>query len=261
MGGWIKLHRQFREHPFWKENRVYSRAEAWIDLIYSANHADAKIMLDGKVTLIKRGQFHTSELKLAERWNWNRKKVRLFLDLLRKENMIASEGTTRGTTVTLVNYDFFQGEGPTDGTTEGTTLGTTEGQLVGHKQEEQEEQEPKNDEEDNNALTQQERDALAYLKTIANYPFDYETDLRQLREWLTDFPSKDILAELKSWAAWLRDNQKKLNGRVNYRSRFTNWLKPKKWEKCGEEKQYGTSLSGRSDARGDFEKDYFGHYG
>jgi len=79
-------------------------------------------------------------------------------------------------------------------------------------------------------LTSDERVILAFLKQIPNYPFDYQRDLEFLRTLRVDFPRfssrTKILEELKKWKVWLWDNAKKLRGqKVNYRSRFRNWLK------------------------------------
>ena len=48
-----------------------------------------------------------------------------FLVQLTEQGCVTTYGTTSGTTVTLVNYDKFQGERTTDDTTNGTTDGTT----------------------------------------------------------------------------------------------------------------------------------------
>ena len=41
--------------------------------------------------MIKRGSFHTSEVKLSERWNVSRNTVRKFLKLLQNDNMITTK--------------------------------------------------------------------------------------------------------------------------------------------------------------------------
>lgn len=116
-GGYIKLYRKFLEHPFWTEKRVYSKAEAWIYLLYKARFAESKLMIDNKITVVHRGEFVTSELKLSDKWNWSRGKVRRYLDELETEQMITRKRTTNSTTITIVNYEVYQGDDTTDDTT------------------------------------------------------------------------------------------------------------------------------------------------
>lgn len=123
--GWIKLHRKIQDCFIW-DDKPYDRARAWIDLILSATHRDRKTMIDGRVVMIGKGSFLTSALKLSEKWGWSRKKTDAFLKMLENERMISMERTTKGTTVTIVNYGKYQVEGTTEETTEDTAKGITE---------------------------------------------------------------------------------------------------------------------------------------
>ena len=124
--GWIKLHRKIQECFLW-DDKPYDKARAWIDLLLSAMHSDKKKLIDGKVVIIKQGSFVTSILKLSDKWGWNRKTVSAYLDMLENEQMITTERTTKGTTVTIVNYEKYQVEGTTDYSTERSTDYPTEG--------------------------------------------------------------------------------------------------------------------------------------
>jgi len=118
--GYIKLHREIQNNPMW-EDGPFSKGQAWVDLLLMANYKDNEFLLGNEIMNIERGQFFTSELKLSERWKWGRKKTRLFLKLLKTAKMATTEGTTKGTTVTIVNYSFYQDEGTTEDTAEGTS--------------------------------------------------------------------------------------------------------------------------------------------
>jgi len=37
--GWIALHRKIQDNFLWKEPRVFSKAEAWIDILMEAQHS------------------------------------------------------------------------------------------------------------------------------------------------------------------------------------------------------------------------------
>lgn len=114
--GWICLHRSLGDHFLW-DDKPFSRGQAWIDLLLLANHEDKKVLYQGKLMLFKRGTVYRSILSLAERWGWDRKKVRRFLDLLVAEKMITTQSTTQGTTISIVNYRLYQDLGATKRTT------------------------------------------------------------------------------------------------------------------------------------------------
>lgn len=117
--GYIKIYRTLQENVLWKD-KPFSKGQAWVDILLSANHADNQMLLGNQPTLIKRGQFHTSELQLAEKWGWSRRKVRAYLLLLERLEMGTSKGTTQGTTLTVANYEQYQVSGTTKDTTEDT---------------------------------------------------------------------------------------------------------------------------------------------
>lgn len=130
MDGWIKLHRKIQYSAIWQDDEPFDRRSAWIDLLMMANHSERKILFDGKIVTVERGQFLTSILKLSQRWKWDRKKVSKFLNLLETDEMVTTKRTTHGTTITIVNYEKFQFQGTTDGTTDGTTTTPTMGQRL-----------------------------------------------------------------------------------------------------------------------------------
>ena len=126
--GWIKLHRKIADNWIWSDPE---KLRAWLDLLLMVNHEDKEIPVNGKMMTIKRGQKLTSIVKLAERWKWNRKRVVRFLCLLEGSAMVTTKGSTVGTLITVVNWDFYQGEGSAIGSTVGTAVGTAKGTAVG----------------------------------------------------------------------------------------------------------------------------------
>ena len=105
--GWIRLHRQLQENPLWKGER-FTRGQAWVDLILLANHKDNQVLFNGSILEIKRGQFLTSIVKLAEKWKWDRRTVSSYLNMLEKEQMITKSTDNRKTLITIENYGFYQ---------------------------------------------------------------------------------------------------------------------------------------------------------
>lgn len=122
--GWISVHRQIQDHWLWAE-KPFSKGQAWIDMLLLANHEDAKILIGNEVKTIKAGSFHSSEIKLANRWGWSKKKTHRFLECLESDQMIATERSKQGTTIFLTNYANFQYHGTTEEPS-GNHAGTTE---------------------------------------------------------------------------------------------------------------------------------------
>lgn len=123
--GWIKLYRKIQDCSIWSDKEPFDKRSAWVDLLLLAMHNDKKMLIDNEVIVINRGSFMTSIVKLADRWMWSRGKVVRFLDVLESEQMLNTKRTPKGTLITIVKYDVFQGIENIDSTTVGTTVGTT----------------------------------------------------------------------------------------------------------------------------------------
>lgn len=105
MAGWIKLHRKLMDHWIWDNPE---KLKWWLEIILLANHTDKKILNNNQLEVMERGTFHTSELKLAKRWNVSRNTVRKFLSLLESDNMISIKKANNGTTIKVHNYGLYQ---------------------------------------------------------------------------------------------------------------------------------------------------------
>lgn len=119
--GYILLYRSVQDNEIWTAE-AFSKGQAWIDLLLSANHDDRSFISGNDVIAAETGSVVTSELKLAERWKWSRNKTRAFLSLLEKLDMIERRtDKNRGTTIIIKKYKHFQKKGTTEGTNESTT--------------------------------------------------------------------------------------------------------------------------------------------
>ncbi|MFR3687454.1 MAG: hypothetical protein ACLTXM_20755, partial [Enterococcus sp.] len=106
--GWIALHRNIREHWVYQEKRVFSKYEAWLDLLMDANHQNNKFLFDGQLIEVNRGEFITSVRQLCERWGWSNTKVNRFLEMLEHDQMLIRKSDSKKTVISIVNYDFYQ---------------------------------------------------------------------------------------------------------------------------------------------------------
>ncbi|MCU6603787.1 Replication protein O [Peribacillus frigoritolerans] len=104
------MHRKIQTHWLYEEERVFSKFEAWIDILLMVNHEPKKILFDGDFIEVQKGQRITSIRQLGEKWKWSRTKVSDFIKLLEQDGMITTVKDSRKTLLTVVNYGFYQNE-------------------------------------------------------------------------------------------------------------------------------------------------------
>ena len=105
--GWISLHRKIINHYLWQD-KPFSKAQAFIDLLLLANHKKQKICLGNHLIEVERGEVITSELKLMDRWGWSKTKVRAFLKLLIDDEILITKKDHRKTAIKIANYELYQ---------------------------------------------------------------------------------------------------------------------------------------------------------
>lgn len=123
--GWIKIYRQIQDCCIWQRNEPFDSRSAWIDLLLTATHSERKLIINNEVVRIRRGSFVTSIVKLSHKWQWSRTKTTRFINLLESEQMINTKRTPKGTLITIVKYDVFQGNEIDSDTTVDTAPDTT----------------------------------------------------------------------------------------------------------------------------------------
>lgn len=109
MPGYISLHRDIQKHWLYEEERVFSRYEAWLDILMRVNHAEGKVTHNGTVETIPRGSTIWSMGDMEKSWKWSNKKVKRFLVCLESDQMLSMRSTTKKTYLTVINYDKYQG--------------------------------------------------------------------------------------------------------------------------------------------------------
>lgn len=179
--GHVKLARKaFHPHdgdPLWLEPRVFSRWEAWVDVLQTAAFRDRSHPTKWGAVDLKRGEFVASLRYLAKRWQWSVKRVRVWFSTLCKwARLEARRETQAGTVYLIVNYDRYQSNAKPEGTAEGTDNGI-EGAQEGHKKE-----------------------ALKHLSSKKN-PLSYDSLFEEA--WAA-YPSRPGNSKAEAWVQWLR---------------------------------------------------------
>lgn len=145
--GWIKLHRQIRDHWMWS-NADY--VKAWLDILMLVNHAPASVLIKGQLYEVARGESVRSVASWAKEFGpkWTPKKVRTFFKLLEADSIIVTHGDTKTSRLTVVSYDTYQSRGNAGVTQEGER--GERGGNAGGERRASGGQQSKNDKNDNN---------------------------------------------------------------------------------------------------------------
>lgn len=130
--GSLKLSRKFFSNELWNAARKFSECEAWLDLIQSACWSTGEArngrLIGGREVSYERGQYPASVSFLRKKWGWETdKRVRCFLDKLKKKGMITTDSSQGINIITLVKYDEYNPPPSKKGQAEGQGKGQAEG--------------------------------------------------------------------------------------------------------------------------------------
>ena len=108
--GWISLYRKIQNNFLWKDGRVFSKLEAWLDILMEVQHSSkqTKTMIKNTLITCDRGQSIKSIQTWAERWNWSRSAVQRYFQLLKREGMVRTENLTKTIRLSVCKYTTYQ---------------------------------------------------------------------------------------------------------------------------------------------------------
>lgn len=115
--GWIKVDRKLLDNSIWTKEK-FTKGQAWIDLLLLANHKDSRELYRGNMKDFKKGNVYRSIDWLSKRWRWTWRTTERYLKMLEKEQMLSIKCTKHDTTITIVNWEFYQGKGRTESRTD-----------------------------------------------------------------------------------------------------------------------------------------------
>ena len=265
MVGYIKLHRKIKEWEWYDDANTF---RLFIHCLIEANHKDK----EWRGIEIKRGQFHTSIGSLSTQLKLSDKAIRLALDKLIKTKEVASKGASsgasRGTMITICNYDSYQGFDEAEGQTKGKSKGKQRAIT-------------NNDNNDNNDLIiEQYKDIgdeiIIPKKTWKNdfeiYKENVRNGYREIMEdeaWLKKqrefYPNVDILKSIEKSCVnfWITEggwkNKKKAKTEtINWKNTFANAISQPQnkvyYDRNKDLSTTGNTKSGNYSARNDAEE-------
>jgi hypothetical protein len=219
--GYIRLSRKMLAGGdlFWDEARMYSRAEAWVDLLGLASFRARSVLREGCLVSLGRGQLLASERFLCRRWSWDRGRVRRFLALLVDIERVTLNTTHQaahlGAILTITNYSLYQGSRTTDATTNETNRepGTNQPRTTDEPKRKKEEESIKNEEAGvggaSRSAKAEEPPASALMTFECIKGLVWSLTPKQLREWEETYPSMDVLSECRKARAWYDSHGRK----------------------------------------------------
>lgn len=66
--------------------------------------------------------------------------------------------------------------------------------------------------------------ALAELQKMKRYPFSDVIDRPYVTDLIRNNPTKDVVQEIRAWAAWMTEFKPRKGRKIHYRARLTNWV-------------------------------------
>lgn len=105
MAGWIKLHRQVKDKPYYKDSEFI---HLWIHLLLCANHSDAEVLSGYDIVKLKKGQFITGRKKLSLETGISESKIERILKVFEIEQQIEQQTNSRNRVISIVSWDKYQ---------------------------------------------------------------------------------------------------------------------------------------------------------
>lgn len=196
MSGWIKIHRSIKDHWLYTEKRIFSRFEAWNDILLTVNYSDAQTLIKGKLYNVKRGESILSLDSWAKRWGWEKSSVRRFLKLLENESMVVLDSDNVTTRLTVCKYESYQDERNADETRKKLKRNSNEIQTTPIKEEEEEQEEKRRV-----FIKPTTQEVQEYMKEIEyNGDAEYFINYYQSKGWVVGKSKmKDWKSAVQTW--------------------------------------------------------------
>lgn len=238
--GFIALYRDVLDHWLW-DDKPFSRGQAWIDLLLTVNHTDKKIMFNGELTTIKRGQTITSIRQLCDRWGWSNNKVTRFLKMLESEQMLTRKSDTKKTVITIDNYGFWQDQENEKRQQSDTKafqkhnrsiseatqkhFRSTQTTMINNENNDKQCKTMKNKLcPELEASSRQNTNHALFIELSLNDGSLFEVSDSDVQEWSKLYPAVDIKQELRKMKGWLDANPTRRKTRRGVRRFVNNWL-------------------------------------
>lgn len=104
--GWVSVYRKIEENPIVCKDNDYFRV--WHHLLYNATHKEKEAIFGKEKIILKPGQLITGREAIANKCKVQSSKVVRILKAFKIEHQIEQQTCTKGTLITIVNWDKYQ---------------------------------------------------------------------------------------------------------------------------------------------------------
>lgn len=251
VSGWLKLHRQLQDNPLWL-SEPFSRGQAWVDLMMLANYRDGYVRVRGRRIDVPVGSVARSQNTLAERWQWSRGKVIRFLKELEQDEQIEQKTSHDFNVITICNYKQYQ-----DDSTRGSTPADTRHESRDESRDEpvtvhetvhiKEQQQGKEEQEEKETPRSPAGSGGCVDEIVITFPTKgggvHDINTRTFERYRENFPSLDVMAQLRAMRQHLEDNPHKRMPQWSCTTFISNWLNNRITDK-GKQSQAGNNHTG-----------------
>lgn len=173
MEGWIKLHRKLMENAIFKDSETL---HLWVYLLLRASHRETSFLMNASIVTLKRGQLVFGIRSCSRDTGITPKRIRTRIALMEKHGFLAYQRAHPYSTITILNYDSYQGVGDESGHIKRHTEGTSRALY-------------------NNKKNVKEIYSQATQEIYSAYPrkADKNNSLRSIQKLLTAGESKEVL--------------------------------------------------------------------
>jgi DNA-binding transcriptional regulator YhcF (GntR family) len=227
MPGWFLIHRDLCDSDEWTAER-FTRAQAWIDLIYLARWQPKPNTFRHRGIQVteQRGQVAIGMRNLAERWGWARNTVKHFLSDLQNDGRIDRQKNNVISLITIKNYEKYQ---VTDQQIDQQTDPQVDHQIDPLLKKDKESKEVKEKEKDycspSGELVYPE-DFLSFWKV---YPLKVGKGAAH-KAWKKLKPGKQVQDDIQDALNWQRSSDKWKEDNGKYIPHASTYLNQRRWE-------------------------------
>jgi len=103
--GWVCLHRSLADHWIYEDPDFL---KIWVSMLFKANHETKTTLFNGSLVTVERGQFVFGRIKFAAETNISESKIRKALKLLKTDQMISQQNSSKYSIISILNYEDHQ---------------------------------------------------------------------------------------------------------------------------------------------------------
>lgn len=131
MAGWIKIHRSVLDKAWFKYSDY---VQVWLYLLAMAVFEEKEYLFDGKIVILKPGQFVTTRNEISAKCGVHRSKVERILSRFKNEQQIEQVSGARSRLISILNWEKYQDCEPIIKPKSSANRATSEPQVSANKE-------------------------------------------------------------------------------------------------------------------------------